>query len=366
LWRICETQKNGPTWLHFIELTEGEAAPMPGASIILSIEHPRRAAIQRHHTVTHLLHWALRETLGETVSQKGSFVGPDKLTFDFSSGAMTPAQLSTVEKLVNERVLENAAVSWQEMPFADVKGRNGILQFFGDKYGDVVRVVQIGGKPGSLDGYSMELCGGTHVRGTGEIGLFRIVSEAAVAAGVRRIEAVAGHEARTAARSDSERLQGVASRLGAPLAEVEKKLEATLARQKELEKELTTLRQKAAAGLAKDLLGKVVEGAVPSIVEDISGADGNELQTIVDALKTSFDGVIFLAGVADGAVSLVVATGKAHQATLPAGKLISAVAPLVGGKGGGKPDGARGGGRDASGLQSALAKAKELITAGKI
>ena len=147
---------------------------------------------------------------------------------------------------------------------------------------------------------------------------------------------------------------------------MEKKLEATLARQKELEKELTTLRQKAAAGLAKDLLGKVVEGAVPSIVEDISGADGNELQTIVDALKTSFDGVIFLAGVADGAVSLVVATGKAHQATLPAGKLISAVAPLVGGKGGGKPDGARGGGRDASGLQSALAKAKELITAGKI
>ncbi len=366
LWRISDTQKNGPTWLHFIELTDGEAPPLPGASIILSIEHPRRAAIQRHHTVTHLLHWALRETLGETVSQKGSFVGPDKLTFDFSSGAMTPEQVSTVEKLVNERVLENASVSWQEMPFADVKGRPGILQFFGDKYGDTVRVVQIGGKPGSLDGYSMELCGGTHVRGTGEIGLFRIVSEAAVAAGVRRIEAVAGHEARTAAQSDAERLQGVASRLGAPLAEVEKKLEATLVRQKELEKELEALRQKAAAGLAKELLAKASVGPISSIVEEIPGADGNELQFVADALKASFEGVIFLAAVSEGAVSLVAATGKAHQANLPAGKLIGAVAPLVGGKGGGKHDIARGGGRDASGLQSALAKAKELIAAEKI
>jgi alanyl-tRNA synthetase len=366
LWRISDTQKNGPTWLHFIELTDGEAPPLPGASIILSIEHPRRAAIQRHHTVTHLLHWALRETLGETVSQKGSFVGPDKLTFDFSSGAMTPEQVSTVEKLVNERVLENASVSWQEMPFADVKGRPGILQFFGDKYGDTVRVVQIGGAPGSLDGYSMELCGGTHVRGTGEIGLFRIVSEAAVAAGVRRIEAVAGHEARTAAQSDAERLQGVASRLGAPLAEVEKKLEATLVRQKELEKELEALRQKAAAGLAKELLAKASVGPISSIVEEIPGADGNELQFVADALKASFEGVIFLAAVSEGTVSLVAATGKAHQANLPAGKLIGAVAPLVGGKGGGKPDIARGGGRDASGLQSALAKAKELIAAEKI
>jgi alanyl-tRNA synthetase len=366
LWRVSDTQKNGPTWLHFIEMTEGEAVPLPGSSITLSIEHPRRAAIQRHHTVTHLLHWALRETLGETVSQKGSFVGPDKLTFDFSSGAMTPEQVSSVEKLVNERILENASVSWQEMPFADVKGRPGILQFFGDKYGDTVRVVQIGGKPGSLDGYSMELCGGTHVRGTGEIGLFRIVSEAAVAAGVRRIEAVAGHEARIASKSDAERLQAMASRLGSPLAEIEKKLEATLVRQKELEKELEASRQREAAGLAKDLIGKASTGAVPSIVEEIPGADGNALQAAADALKSSFDGVIFLAGVIEGVVSLVASVGKTHQTNLPAGKLISAVAPLVGGKGGGKPDSARGGGRDASGLQSALAKAKELIATGKI
>ena len=363
LWRITDTQKSGPTWLHFLD---GEDAPLPGTAVTLNVDAPRRAAIERHHTVTHLLHWALRGVIGDTVSQKGSFVGPDKLTFDFSSGALTPAQLSSVVQLVNERILENAPVSWKEMPYAEVKGRPGILQFFGDKYGDTVRVVQIGGAPHALDGYSMELCGGTHVRSTGEIGSFRIVSEAAVAAGVRRIEALAGHEALASSRSDAERLQGVASRLGAPLAEVEKKLEATLARQKELEKELGALRQKAAAGLAKDLLAKVSAGPVPSIVEEIPGADGNELQTIADALKVPFDGVIFLAGVADGAVSLVAATGKAHQAALPAGKLISAVAPLVGGKGGGKPDGARGGGRDASALQAALAKAKELIAAGKI
>ncbi len=363
LWRITDTQKSGPTWLHFIE---GEEAPLPGSTVTLAVDAPRRNAIQRHHTVTHLLHWALREVLGETVSQKGSFVGEDKLTFDFSSGALTPEQVAHVEKLVNERILENSPVSWREIPFSEVKGRPGILQFFGDKYGDIVRVVQIGGAPGSFDGYSMELCGGTHVRATGEIGLFRIVSEAAVAAGTRRIEAVAGHEARQAARSDFERLQEVAARLGAPLAEVEKKLEATLARQKELEKELGSLRRKAATGFAKELLPKAIAGTIPSIVEEIPGADGNELQEIADALKGSFDGVIFLAGISDGAVSLVAATGKAHQGTLPAGKLISTVAPLVGGKGGGKPDGARGGGRDASGLQAALSKAKELIAAGKL
>jgi alanyl-tRNA synthetase len=366
LWRLSDTQKSGPTWLHFLELSEGEEIPLPGAKVTLSIDSTRRDSIQRHHTVTHLLHWALREVLGDAVSQKGSFVGPDKLTFDFSSSALTPVQVSKVEHLVNERILENASVSWQEMPYAEVKGQPGILQFFGDKYGDTVRVVQIGGTPGSLDGYSMELCGGTHVRGTGEIGLFRINSEAAVAAGVRRIEAVAGHEARVASKSDAERLQGVAARLGSPLAEVEKKLELTLARQKELEKELEAFRQREAAALAKDLLTKATGGTIPSILEEIPGADGNALQAAADALKGSFDGIIFLAGVAEGAVSLVAVVGKAHQGSLPAGKLISAVAPLVGGKGGGKPDSARGGGRDPSGLAASLAKAKEIIAAGKI
>ena len=366
LWNITDTQKNGPTWLHFIELGAAENAPLAGSCVILSVESSRRSAIQRHHSVTHLLHWALREVLGDTVSQKGSFVGSEKLSFDFSSVALSPEQVLKIEKLVNERILENVPVSWHELPFSEVKGRPGILQFFGDKYGDIVRVVQIGGTPGSLDGYSMELCGGTHVRATGEIGLFRIVSEAAVAAGIRRIEAVAGHEARLTTRSDAERLQAIASQLGAPLAEVEKKLASTLAHQKELEKKLEAIRQREASAVAKELLLKVTEASIPAIVAEVPGADGNALQSIADTVKSQFEGVIFLAGVSDGAVSLVAVVGKSHQTVLPAGKLISAVAPLVGGKGGGKTDSARGGGRDASGLSTALAKAKELIAVGKI
>jgi alanyl-tRNA synthetase len=365
LWQITDTQKSGPTWLHFIG-EENDDPPLPGQSVTLNLHTARRAAIQRHHSVTHLLHWALREVLGETVSQKGSFVGPDKLTFDFASGAMTPEQITEVDRLVNERILENASVSWQELPFTEVKGRPGILQFFGDKYGDLVRVVQIGGTPGALDGYSMELCGGTHVRATGEIGSFRIVSESAVAAGVRRIEAIAGLEARDAAKTDAARLHHVASRLGAPLTEIEKKLEATLIQLKGLEKELEALRQREAAGIARELLLKVTSGPIPSLVAEIPEADGNQLQAVADAIKGAFEGVIVLAGVSNDAVSLVAVTGKPHQSALPAGKIISTVAPLVGGKGGGKPDSARGGGRDATGLSVALAKARELIAAGKV
>ena len=146
------------------------------------------------------MHWALHEVASKEASQKGSFVGPDKLTFDFNSAPLTPAQVADIEKLVNERILENAGVSWTEVAHADVKNRKDVMQFFGDKYGDTVRVVQIGGHAGKLDGYSMELCGGTHTRATGEIGLFRIIGESAIAAGIRRIEAVAGLEGLSNAR----------------------------------------------------------------------------------------------------------------------------------------------------------------------
>ena len=146
------------------------------------------------------MHWALHEVANKEASQKGSFVGPDKLTFDFNSAPLTPAQVADIEKLVNERILENASISWTEVAHADVKNRKDVMQFFGDKYGDTVRVVQIGGHAGKLDGYSMELCGGTHTRATGEIGLFRITGESAIAAGVRRVEAVAGLEAYATAR----------------------------------------------------------------------------------------------------------------------------------------------------------------------
>ena len=157
--------------------------------------------------MTHLLHWALHEVVSKDAAQKGSYVGPDKLTFDFSSAALSPQQKHDVEKLVNEKIAENAPVSWTEIPFAEAKQRKEIQQFFGEKYGDNVRVLQIGGEPKKLNGYSMELCGGTHVRSTSEIGRFRIVKEEAIAAGTRRIEAVAGDAARVWAKEEVRRQQ---------------------------------------------------------------------------------------------------------------------------------------------------------------
>ena len=183
-----------------------------------------------------LLHWALHEVVSKEASQKGSFVGPDKLTFDFNSAPLTPQQVADIEKLVNERIVENAGVSWTEVPYADVKSRKDVMQFFGDKYGDTVRVVQIGGRAAKLDGYSMELCGGTHTRATGEIGLFRIVGENAIAAGVRRIEAVAGLEAYRKAADELALIKSLAGKVNSPVHELEKKIESLLAHQKELEK----------------------------------------------------------------------------------------------------------------------------------
>ncbi len=231
--QITNTQKSGNTWLHFVT---GENLPAVGDEVTLCVEVPRRNAIQRHHTVTHLLHWALHEVVSKEASQKGSFVGPDKLTFDFNSAPLTPQQVADIEKLVNERILENAGVSWTEVPYADVKSRKDVMQFFGDKYGDVVRVVQIGGTPAKLDGYSMELCGGTHTRATGEIGLFRIVGENAIAAGVRRIEAVAGLEAYRKAADEVALIKSLAGKVNSPVHELEKKIESMLEQQKEMEK----------------------------------------------------------------------------------------------------------------------------------
>ncbi len=361
--KISNTQKSGNVWLHFVEkIREDLPEPQAGDAVLVVVDEARRNAIQRHHTVTHLMHWALHEVVSKEASQKGSFVGPDKLTFDFNSPALTPGQVSEIEKLVNERILENAGVSWTEVPHADVKNRKDVMQFFGDKYGDLVRVVQIGGHAGKLDGYSMELCGGTHTRATGEIGLFRIVGESAVAAGVRRIEAIAGLQAYAKTKHDAEVISSVAGKVNAPIGELEKKIEALLVQQKELEKSLRAAKQKEAAGDAKSLLAKAETiNGIPAIITNISSADGDTLQTIADALKGEFKGVVVLGGVANGAVSLVASVSSEFTSMVQAGKIIQGIAPIVGGKGGGKPDNARGGGKEASKLGEALAKAKSLL-----
>jgi alanyl-tRNA synthetase len=359
LWRVTNTQKSGNTFLHFVE---GGDVPAIGAEVTLNVDKSRRDAIQRHHTVTHLLHWALHVVASKEASQKGSFVGPDKLTFDFNSAPLTPAQVADIEKLVNERILENAGVSWTEVAHADVKNRKDVMQFFGDKYGETVRVVQIGGGAGKLDGYSMELCGGTHVRATGEIGLFRIVSEAAVAAGVRRIEAVAGLTAYDAMKLDRELIKTVAGKVNSPVHELEKKIESLLAHQKALEKEVLIALQRNASNAASELLGLVRSvNDIPFIIHNLGDANGDFLQAIADALKGRFQGVVVLGGGSENSVSLVVTVSAGYTAKVQAGKIIQAIAPIVGGKGGGKPDHARGGGKDATKLDEALAKAKTLL-----
>ncbi len=359
LWTIANTQKAGDAWLHF--LTDKDA-PAAGTQVQLSVDRPRREAIQRHHTVTHLLHWALHEVVSREATQKGSYVGPEKLTFDFSSAPLTPQQVADVERLVNERILENAPVTWTEAKYGDIKSRKDIMQFFGEKYGDAVRVVQIGGKPAALDGYWMELCGGTHTRATGEIGLFRIAAESAIAAGIRRIEAISGLEAYRRANEELQLIKTVAGKVNSPVGELEKKIESLLAQQKDLEKQLKAMHQKQAAEIARGLAAKAQTiGSTPAIVENLGAADGDFLQSIADALKGQFKGVVVLGGTANNAVALVATVAPELTKHVQAGKIIQAIAPVVGGKGGGRPDNARGGGKDATKLDEALAKAKALL-----
>ena len=359
-WSVVNTQKSGNTFLHFLDTAiQNLDVPAIGSKIILTVDKNRRSAIQRHHSVTHLLHWALHEVASKEASQKGSFVGPDKLTFDFNSAPLTPAQVADIEKLVNERILENAGVSWTEIAHADVKGRKDVMQFFGDKYGETVRVVQIGGHAGKLDGYSMELCGGTHARATGEIGLFRITGESAIAAGVRRIEAVAGLEAYRKANDELHLIKSLASKVNSPVHELEKKIESLLAHQKELEREVRTAMMRNASNAASELLSRAqAVNDIPFIAHNLGEAEPEFLQAIADALKGRFQGVIVLGGHKVGAVTLICAVTPDFTAKVQAGKIIQAIAPIVGGKGGGKPDNARGGGKDFTKLEEALAKAK--------
>ena len=358
-WAVTGTQKVGDAFLHIIK---GEGVPGQGSDAKLQVDADRRAAIQRHHTVTHLFHWALHEVTSPDASQKGSYVGPEKLTFDFNSQALTPQQMADIEQLVNERILENSTVSWTESPHSEIAQRTDILQFFGDKYGDTVRVVQIGGTANALNGFSMELCGGTHTRATGEIGLFRITGEAAIAAGVRRVEAVAGLVAAEQARTDAGRIIALAESLNSPVKDIEKKLEQALEQSKRLEKQMKSLQQSRAADTARELVGQATSvGELQCITANLGESDGNFTQAVADALKGQFEGVVVLGATGNGNVVLVASVSESLTGKVQAGKLIQAIAPIVGGKGGGKPTQARGGGKDASKLSEALAEVKTIL-----
>src|SRR5882724_5083151 len=383
--RVIDTQKRGDVFVHRAKLTKGRA-PEPGEAVRVSVDVDRRKLIQGHHTVTHLLHRALHEVVSPDAAQKGSYVGPDKLTFDFSSAALTPQQQRDVEKLVNEKIVQNAPVSWAEIPYAEAKKRKDIQQFFGEKYGDRVRVLQIGGEPKKLNGYSMELCGGTHVRSTSEIGAFRIVKEEAIAAGTRRIEAVAGDAAHVWAKEEAQRQEErfkTLSRKKADLAplpvftdtvqtdEMLKQIDARAAHLEKLDVDVREWEKKhakqaeadmrsRASQIANDLaLSKVGQKICVISVPD---ADAKLLQAIADALKQKFDGPIVLAGAKGGNVAIVAVVPKQLTSKFQANKIVQQIAPIVGGKGGGRPESAQGGGTDSSKIDNLLEEARRLLS----
>jgi alanyl-tRNA synthetase len=382
--RVIDTQKRGDVYVHRAELVNGRA-PEPGEAVRISVDADRRKLIQGHHTVTHLLHWALHEVVSRDASQKGSYVGPDKLTFDFSSAPLTQEQKRNVENLVSEKIAENAPVSWTEIPFAEAKQRKDIIQFFGEKYGDAVRVLQIGGAPRALDGYSMELCGGTHVRSTGEIGPFRIVKEEAIAAGTRRIEAVAGDAAQAWAKQEAARQQEKFEMLArkkpdiAPLpafqddaatAEMLKQIDARTAHLEKVDADVREWEKKTSKAAEADLKSRAAQIASDLAqshadknfcIAEVPDADGKLLQGVAEALKTKINGAIFLVGTRDATVALVAYVPKQLTTKFQANKLIQQIAPIVGGKGGGRPESAQGAGKDASKIAEALAKAQELL-----
>jgi alanyl-tRNA synthetase/REP element-mobilizing transposase RayT len=383
---VIDTQKRGEVFVHRAQVVKGRA-PEPGEAVRISVDADRRKLIQGHHTVTHLLHWALHEVVSRDASQKGSYVGPDKLTFDFSSAPLTSQQKRDVEKLVNEKIAENASVSWTEIPFAEAKQRKDIIQFFGEKYGETVRVLQIGGEPRGLNGYSMELCGGTHVRSTGEIGPFRIVREEAIAAGTRRIEAVAGDAARAWATEQAAEQQEKFETLKRknpdipPLpafesevstAKMLQQIDARAAHLEKIDAEVREWEKKTAKATEAEL--KIRAAQIGSelaqshagenfCVAEVPEADGKLLQAVVETLKTKIKGPIFLAGTREASVALVAYVPPSLTRKLQANKLIQQIAPIVGGKGGGRPESAQGAGKDSSKIDVALAKARELLGA---
>jgi alanyl-tRNA synthetase len=387
--RVIDTQKRGDVFVHRAALVKGRA-PGPGEAVRISVDADRRRLIQGHHTVTHLLHWALHEIVSRDAAQKGSYVGPEKLTFDFSSAALTPEQKHAVEKLVNDKIAENAPVSWTEIPFVQAKQRKDIIQFFGEKYGDTVRVLQIGGAPHALNGYSMELCGGTHVRSTGEVGPFRIVREEAIAAGTRRIEAVAGDAACAWAKEEAARQKekfGAIARKkpdvpGLPAfeskaetTEILKQIEARAAHLEKIDAEVREWEKKGAKASEAQLKSRAAEmakelatmhAAKGNVVAEVKDADVKLLQAVADALKSKIKGPIFLAGAANGRVALLAVVPKELSSKFQANKLIQLIAPIVGGKGGGRPESAQGSGTAVNKIDDALAEAERLITAKQL
>jgi alanyl-tRNA synthetase len=352
---VVDTQYRGAGLIaHRVRVVEGGFRE--GEDIAASVESPRRQGLRLHHTGTHLLHAALRKVLGPHVTQAGSLVAPDRLRFDFTHGKpVKDRDLEDVEALVNEAVRENIPVDpfWTDL---DAALRMGAMALFGEKYGNHVRVVRIGD-------FSTELCGGTHLDATGQIGLFKITTEGAVASGVRRLEAVSGGAALTHVGQEEQALRQAADLLRIPPLELPRRLQKLLDDQKGLEKQLAELEARLARTRAQDLAaGARLVAGIPVVVARLDGLDADGLRAVVDSVRERVpSGVTVLGAVTDGKVSLVSAVTKDLTGRVHAGKLIQEVAKAVGGGGGGRPDLAQAGGKNPAELDRALAGVYDLV-----
>jgi alanyl-tRNA synthetase len=349
-FQVTDTRKEGNNHLHIGTVVEGEL--FPGLEVDARIDHERRERTKRNHSATHLLHAALRKVLGEHVSQKGSLVDPDKLRFDFSHlEAVSVADLQEIERQVNQQILQNTSVATEVTDMEQAQAK-GALALFGEKYGDSVRVLSMGS-----DGYSVELCGGTHVNRTGDIGLLRITSESGVASGVRRIEAVTGFGALEWVDSAERTLREAARLVKGSRESLVEKVQQTLDRNRQLEKEIDGLKAKLASSAGSDLASSAVEVAGLKVVAaEMPGADRQALMETADQLKNKLgEGVVVLASVEDGKVSLVSGVTKSATGRVKAGDIMKYLCAQLDGKGGGRPDMAQGGGNDASRLTEVLA-----------
>ncbi len=353
---VEETQKYGQAIGHIGKLAAGSLKV--GDAVQADVDEARRARIRLNHSATHLMHAALRQVLGTHVSQKGSLVNDKVLRFDFSHNeAMKPEEIRAVEDLVNAQIRRNLPIETNIMDLEAAKAK-GAMALFGEKYDERVRVLSMGD-------FSTELCGGTHASRTGDIGLFRIISESGTAAGVRRIEAVTGEGAIATVHADSDRLSEVAHLLKGDSNNLADKVRSVLERTRQLEKELQQLKEQAAAQESANLSSKAIDvNGVKLLVSELSGVEPKMLRTMVDDLKNQLGStIIVLATVAEGKVSLIAGVSKDVTDRVKAGELIGMVAQQVGGKGGGRPDMAQAGGTDAAALPAALASVKGWVSA---
>lgn len=354
VFRVTDTRREGQATVHIGQLVSG--ALSVGVAAMAQVDMAKRQATALNHSATHLLHAALRQLLGEQVVQRGSLVAPDRLRFDFTyKEPLTVQQLGAVERLVNEQIRANYPVETHLMS-ADDALASGAMALFGEKYGNTVRVLHMGE-------FSAELCGGTHAKRTGDIGLFKIMSESGIAAGIRRIEAVTGEGALDWVDKLEGGLREAAQLLKASRDTVLDKLQQTLERGRTLEKRVEQLQGKLASSMGADLAAQAMEFAgIKILVAELQGAEVNVLRDTVDQLKSQLKtAVIVLASVTDGRVNLIAGVTKDCVNRVRAGDLVNHVAMMVGGKGGGRPDLAQAGGNRPEALQAALKDAEKWI-----